>query len=113
MVVAYVSLEAPGATGDWRMRGALTQGDLASWIVAGSYVRHQPRPTRANWRLVPMQRYLGGNGPALIAMRDGSRNVGALCAMDNWRINPELQVSYGAKYARYDYLEDRAWSVLA
>jgi hypothetical protein len=55
-----------------------------------------------------MQRYLGGNGDALVAMRDGSRNVGALYAIDNWRITPELQVSYGAKYARYDYLEDRA-----
>jgi hypothetical protein len=106
--VAYVSLEAPGATGDWRMRGTLTQGDLASWILAGSYIRHQPS-THAYEAGVSysMQRYLGGNGDALVAMRDGSRNVGAMYAMDNWKITPELQFSYGAKYARYDYLEDR------
>jgi hypothetical protein len=54
-----------------------------------------------------MQRYLGGNAEALVAMRDGSRNVGAMYAMDNWRITPELQIGYGAKYARYDYLVDR------
>jgi hypothetical protein len=106
--VAYVSLEAPGATGDWRMRGTLTQGDLASWILAGSYIRHQPA-THAYEAGVSysMQRYLGGNGDALVAMRDGSRNVGALYAMDNWKITPELQFSYGAKYARYDYLQDQ------
>ena len=40
-------------------------------------------------------------------MRDGSRNVGAMYAMDNWKITPELRFSYGAKYARYDYLADR------
>ena len=106
--VAYVSLEAPGATGDWRMRGTLTQGDLASWIVAGSYVRHQPAAHAYEAGVsYSMQRYLGANRDALVAMRDGSRNVGALYAMDNWKITPELQVSYGAKYARYDYLEDR------
>jgi len=106
--VAYVSLEAPGATGDWRMRGTLTQGDLASWILAGSYIRHQPSTHAYEVGVsYSMQRYLGGNGDALVAMRDGSRNVGAMYAMDNWKVTPELQFSYGAKYARYDYLEDR------
>jgi hypothetical protein len=106
--VAYVSLEAPGSSGDWRMRGTLTQGDLASWIVAGSYMRHQPATHAYEAGIsYSMQRYLGGNGEALAAMRDGSRNVGALYAMDNWTITPELQFAYGAKYARYDYLEDR------
>jgi len=106
--LAYLSIEAPGTSGDWRMRGTMTQGDLASWIVAGSYVRHQPA-THAYEAGVSysMQRYLGGNGEALAAMRDGSRNVGAMYAMDNWKITPELRFSYGAKYARYDYLADR------
>jgi hypothetical protein len=87
--VAYVSLEAPGATGDWRMRGTLTQGDLASWILAGSYIRHQPS-THAYEAGVSysMQRYLGGNRDALVAMRDGSRNVGAMYAVDKWKITP-------------------------
>jgi hypothetical protein len=90
------------------MRGTMTQGDLASWIVAGSYLRHQPA-THAYEAGVSysMQRYIGGNGEALVAMRDGSRNVGTMYALDNWRVTPALQFSYGAKYARYDYLEDR------
>jgi outer membrane receptor protein involved in Fe transport len=106
--LAYLSIEAPGTSGDWRMRGTMTQGDLASWIVAGSYVRHQPAAHAYEAGVsYSMQRYLGGNGEALAAMRDGSRNVGEMYAMDNWRITPELKFSYGAKYSRYDYLADR------
>ncbi len=106
--VAYLAIAAPGTSGDWTMRGSMTQGELASWILAGSYVRHQPA-THAYEAGVSysMQRYIGGNGEALAAMRDGSRNVGAMYAMDNWRVTPTLQIGYGAKYARYDYLEDR------
>ena len=110
--VAFVSLEAPGARGDWTMRGTITQGDLASWILAGSYARHTPA-THAYEAGVSygMQRYLGGNGDALAAMRDGSRNVGSMYAFDSWTIVRPVRVSYGAKYARYDYLSDRGlWS---
>ena len=33
--------------------------------------------------------------------------MGALYAYDHCTVNPRLDVSYGAKYARYDYLADR------
>jgi hypothetical protein len=110
--VAYVALEAPGASGDWTMRGSMTQGDLASWILAGSFVRHAAA-THAYEAGVSyaMQQYFGGNGEALAAMRDGSRNVGAMYAFDSWTIAPAVRVGYGAKYAKYDYLADRGlWS---
>ncbi|HLG55792.1 MAG TPA: TonB-dependent receptor [Vicinamibacterales bacterium] len=110
--VAYVALEAPGARGDWMMRGSITQGDLASWILAGSYVRHaQAVHSYEAGVSYAMQRYMGGNADALAAIRDGSRNVGALYAFDSWTIAPRIRVGYGAKYARYDYLADRGlWS---
>jgi hypothetical protein len=105
--VAYMSLVAPGADGDWLMRGTVTQGDLASWILAGSY-RRAPEATHAYEAGVSysMQRYLGGNGEALLAVRDGSRNVGAIYAYDTWALGPRVRVGYGAQYARYDYLPD-------
>ena len=37
--IAFLSLAAPLPTGEWRMRGAITQGDLSSWTVAGSFAR--------------------------------------------------------------------------
>ena len=107
--VAYLSLAAPTGGGEWTMRGAMTQGDLASWLLAGSYIRNAPTAHQyeAGWSY-GMQRYLGGNADALAAMTDGSRNAGSVYAYDNWVINPQVRVSYGAKYSRYDYLAQRA-----
>lgn len=106
--VAYVALAAPGADGDWTVRGTVTQGDLSSWIVAGSYTRRPGAVHEYEAGLsYSAQRYLGGNAEALTAMRGGSRNVGAMYAYDNWAIGPRVRVGYGAKYASYDYLADR------
>ena len=106
--VAFLSIEAPTSSGHWAMRGAMTQGDLSSWLVAGSYQR-APAAHRYDAGLsYGMQRYLGGNADALAAVSEGGRNVGAIYGYDDWTINPRLTVSYGAKYARYDYLAQQA-----
>jgi hypothetical protein len=107
--VAYVSLASPGQQGDWAMQGTITQGDLASWILAGSFVKRSPAAHAYEAGLsYAMQRYMGGNAEALAAMRDGSRNVATLHAYDTWTLNPRLKISYGAEYANYDYLADRS-----
>ena len=106
--IAYLSLQAPTAGGEWSMRGAMTQGDLSSWILAGSYLRSATAAHQYEGGLsYGMQRYIGGNADALKAVSDGSRNVGAVYAYDNWTIDSRFSVSYGAKYARYDYLGDQ------
>jgi hypothetical protein len=103
--VAYVSLVAPTSDGEWAVRGTLTQGDISSWIVAGSYARRPDATHRYETGLsYSMQRYLGGNGEALTAVRDGGRNVGTLYAYDDWSLGRHVHVGYGGKYARYDYL---------
>jgi TonB dependent receptor-like, beta-barrel/Carboxypeptidase regulatory-like domain len=104
--VAFVSLSAPTMTGSWNVRGGTTQGDLSSWIVAGSY-SWQPTGSSHSYRAgmsYAMQRYLGGNADALAAMADGRRKAGEMYAFDRWTLTPRLDVSYGARYARYDYL---------
>ncbi len=106
--VAFLSLQAPGAQGDWRMRGTITQGDVASWILAASYLRDAPAAHRYEAGFsYSTQRYMGGNGEALAAIRDGSRNVGSMYAYDDWALAPRVRVGYGAKYASHDYLVDR------
>lgn len=106
--IAYLSLQAPTPGGEWSMRGAMTQGDLSSWTLAGSYLRSSTASHQYEGGLsYGMQRYLGGNADALAAVSDGSRNVGAVYGYDNWTIDPRFTVSYGARYARYDYLGDR------
>ncbi len=106
--VAFLSLAAPMANGEWQVRGAVTQGDLSSWIVAGSYAQElrAPHAYQAGFSY-GMQRYAGGNAAALASMRDGSRTVGALYAYDRWTVTPAVRLDYGAKYANYGYLRDR------
>lgn len=106
--VAYVALASPSTHGEWTMRGTITQGDLASWILAGSFVRRTPADHAYTAGLsYATQRYMGGNAEALAAMRDGSRNVASMYAYDTWVMSPRLEVSYGGEYAHYDYLVDR------
>ena len=86
LYVAYMSLVVPGRTGQWLVRGTLTQGDLASWIVSGSYQR-QAEATHAYEAgfSYSTQRYLGANTEALQAMSNGSRNAGVMYAYDKIR----------------------------
>jgi len=110
--VAFVSLSSPMANGEWRARGAITEGDLSSWTVAGSYARavQATHAYQAGFSY-GMQRYSGGNAEALSAMRDGSRTVGMLYGYDTWTLSPAVKVDLGARYANYGYLEDQGlWS---
>jgi len=107
---AYLALGAPvGAHADWTARAALTQGDIASWIVAGEYTTRAPARHRYDVGLAySTQRYEGGNFAALRDVTDGSRNAGSLYAFDTFAITPLLTLSYGGRYSRYDYLEGRS-----
>jgi hypothetical protein len=103
--VAYVSVNTQAAGGAWAVRGAMTQGDLSSWIVAGSY--QSIESARHAYELglsYSTQRYDGGNAAALGAMPDNARNVGTVHGYDQWTISPRLVIGYGTGYARYDYL---------
>ena len=108
--VAFVALEAPTNSGQWTMRGAVNQGqgDLSSWIVATSFER-APATHRyqAGWSY-GTQSYVRSTVNARSRTADGSRTVGSLYAYDDWTISPRLAVTYGAKYARYDYLREGA-----
>ena len=108
--IAYLALSAPvGETADWTMRAALTQGDIASWIVSGAYTTRAPARHRYDVGLAySTQRYDGGNVAALRFVTDGSRNAGAIYGFDAFAVTPALTVTYGGRYARYDYLEGRS-----
>ena len=106
--VADVSVGAPAAGhADWTVRGALTQGDVSSWIVAGSYVTRAPaRHLYDVGMSYSTQRYNAGN-PGAFHDVDGSRNAGVVYGFDTFTISPAIALTYGARYARYDYLDHR------
>lgn len=106
--VAYLSIGAPTPAGDWQVRAAMGEGDLSSWIVAGSFVsRRDSFHTYDLGLSYSTQEYRGGTALALAAVTDGSRNVGELYAIDRWTLSPGVSFEYGGRYAHYDYLRDR------
>ena len=104
--VAFLALEAPTASGHWTMNGAMTQGDLSSWIVATSFRRAPAAHRYEAGMSYGTQWVLTRNAAAAPALPDGGRTAGAVYAYDEWTLTPRLAVTYGAKYARYDYLAD-------
>lgn len=103
--VAYVALKVPDADALWSIQGAMTQGDLASWVLAGSYASPVDDVHAYEIGLsYSMQRYEGGNQDALASIGDGSRNLGAVHGHDRWALSRNVEVDYGARFARYDYL---------
>lgn len=107
--IANVRFGAPaGSRADWTVAGALTQADVSSWVVAGSYALRAPARHRYDLGMsYSTQRYDGGNPLALRALPEGSRNVGTVYAYDSFALSPAATVAFGGEYARYDYLADR------
>ena len=103
--VAFVSVNTQAAGGAWSMQGAMTQGALSSWIVAGSYKSIESANHAYELGMsYSTQRYDGGNAAALGAIRESARNVGSVYGFDEWTVSPRLVLGYGTGYARYDYL---------
>ena len=103
--VAFVSVNTQAAGGAWSMQGAMTQGDLSSWIVAGSYKSIESANHAYDLGLsYSTQRYDGGNAAAVGAIRESARNVGSVYGYDEWTLSPRLVLGYGTGYARYDYV---------
>jgi hypothetical protein len=107
--IANVRIGAPaGERADWTVAGAVTQADLSSWVVAGSYtMRAQARHRYDVGLSYSTQRYDGGNPLALRDVTEGSRNVGTVYGYDSVAISPAATLAFGTEYARYDYLAHR------
>lgn len=108
--VAYLSVGAPvGTHGDWRVRGALAAGGLASWVALAEY---EARDARAHAFRVGMsygaQRIANTTGPALLAS-DASRNAGSVYGIDRWRVRPGLELEFGLRADRFDYVQSKGF----
>ena len=110
--IAYVSLgAAAGTRGDWSMQAAMTQGDVASWVFAGSFVGRPIAGHRYQAGLsYATQRYTGANPAAVAAVEEGTRNSGAIYGYDAWTLSRRAIVLYGARFARYGYVDGALFS---
>jgi hypothetical protein len=107
--VAYVRVGAPvGERGDWTVRGALTQTDMSSWILAGSYATRAPARHRYDVGMsYSTQRYDDGSPLSRSDFPDGTRSAGTMFAFDSFSLSPAVTLTYGTSYSRYDYLDER------
>ena len=103
--VAFLSLGAPAGSGDWSMRAAITGGDLSSWILASSYTASGSTHTYDVGVSYGTQAYKGGKTAPLSDIAEDSRNVGAVYAFDRWKVSRAVELAYGARWSRYDYVE--------
>lgn len=104
--VAYLAVGAPvGVHGDWRLRGALSTGGLASWVALGEY---EARPVQSHAFRIGMsygvQRATDDFGIALLKSTERGRAVASIDGRDRWRVRPGLEVDYGLRLDRYDYV---------
>jgi Carboxypeptidase regulatory-like domain/TonB dependent receptor len=109
--VAYLSIGAPAAGGEWAVRASMSQSDTSSWILAGSYSSRDSGNHDYGFGVsYSTQQYQVRTAQPLAfgGMNDDSRAVGALSASDRWTISPLLTVEYGGRYAHYDYLQKRS-----
>jgi hypothetical protein len=107
--IAYFTVGAPVSDrSTWAVEAAVTQGDVSSWFVAGSYATiiaesHGIDVASSYTR----QRYHGANPAALAVFReDTSRNAGGVQVYDRWTVSSRVLVTYGGRYDHYDYLDN-------
>ncbi len=102
---AYVSIGGSAFHGDWSGQ-VMTQGALGSWFVAGSYRKRAPSNHLFDVGIsYSTQRFTSPARWPLSADSDGARSSGAIYGVDRWTLSPGVTLTYGGRYARYDYLE--------
>ncbi len=107
--IAYLSVGAAvGTHGDWRLRGAMSTAGLASWVALAEY---EARDVQAHAFRVGMsygaQRVADASKISVVAPAAAGRGVASVYGFDRWRVMPGLDVDYGLRVDRYDYVEGR------
>ena len=104
--IANLSVGAPVWGGEWLAQGAMSTGDLASWVLSGAYLADADTAHRLGLAVsYGLQRYVGGN-PAALTVASESRYAASFGASDSWTVSPRLTLDYGGRYATYGYLAE-------
>jgi len=106
--IAYMAVGAPiGSVGDWNVRGAMAANSLASWVVLGEYNARTDRTHVISAGVsYGSQPIASGSEFAPIGVNDRVRSVGGVYAFDRWHVRQALELDYGMRFDRYDYVAD-------
>ena len=105
--IAYAAISAPvGSSGDWTVRAAMTPGNTSSWVLLGQYEAHPDQAHAFKVRLsYSSQLSANGDPTALASVNDQARSAGGLSVRDRWHVKPRLELDYGVRLDRYDYVQ--------
>jgi hypothetical protein len=105
--VANLSFGAPVVGyGAWRLHAAVASGDGSSWNVLGAYESDADRAHLWNLQLSYSAQGLTASTEQLPAAVPLSRSVSSVSVSDHWRATPALDVEFGGRAERFDYLAD-------
>ena len=105
-IASVVVGAAVGRHGEWRVRGAMAPDALSSWVLLGEY-RTRSEGAHA-WRLGMSYAVQGDleddeHRRGTIAVQ--KRSLGAVHAFDRWRPYDGVELEYGARLDRSDYVD--------
>jgi hypothetical protein len=103
--VAYLAIGAPvGSQGDWTVRGAMSASTLASWVVLGEYTARDDQPHAFSVGISYSSQPSAAGGVTPPPVTERVRSVGGMYGFDRWHVNPALELDYGVRLDRYDYV---------
>jgi len=104
--IAYVAVSAPvGDFGEWSVRGATSAGSASSWVLLGEYRARRGQAHEFNIGVsYSSQLSANGSGAGVAAISDQVRSAGGIYAFDLWRVWRVLDLDYGLRVDRYDYV---------
>jgi hypothetical protein len=80
---------------------------LASWVVLGEYTARDDQPHELSAGVsYSSQPSSSGSDLAPAAIGDRVRSVGGIYGFDRWHVTHALELDYGARFDRYDYVSE-------
>jgi hypothetical protein len=104
--IANLAVGAPVWRGDWLAQGAMTTGDLSSWVVSGAYVADVETAHRLGLAVSYGRQYYEGGNPSALTVASESRYAASFDASDSWTVSPALTLDFGGRYSTYGYIEE-------
>jgi len=103
--IANLSVGAPVWQGAWVAQGALSAGDLTSWVLSGAYLADADTAHRLGFTVSYGRQRYGDENQAALAVASESRYAASVGASDSWVVSSRLRVDYGGRYATYGHTE--------
>ena len=104
--IANLAVSAPIWQGEWTGHGAVTTGDVMSWLASGEYLADPGGKHRVGFDVTYGRQRYGGANPAALTVGAQTRYATSFAASDSWVVSPHLKFDYGGRYSTYGYIEE-------